>query len=799
MASTAQRVFVNNVDSYIGNALCLGLHDAVRSGASRLVGTLKGGENIMVPPNVKRIFPRVVPTQLLKSLVQCAVLIYDMHEADLEELEFVIQALQNGDFDKPVTIILISSVATWALTKVDREPVPEPEKPPTPPPAEGEGAEGEEAPAAEAPAADGEGDDLEEEKEEEKRSSIKEEKPKKPVTIPVLLGEDGFEARRPSAKYLGWHTLEQRLLALNRKDNVSAFVVAAGVLYGCGELVLHDAFASALLYGGSTHRTIGPGNNYIPTAHVLDVVALVRHLSQAALEGREVGPSRYLLAVDRVPCTQRQIFEGIVGALGDPKRAPPGMAPPGTPADSKLPDGRLRAKDGYELQAKDGYELPLQAIEFEQALGVENADLFACFDLRLLPTERMQAEGFYTYSGCFAEDVGQVVAEFAEWRDVSPINLAVTGPPCVGKTALAKSLSQAFNVEYIGVAELLEHLVAQEPPNELLAELAEATGVDIEALAAMEKEEKAAAVEKMRGPRDASHLSADLLARIVQTVGLGTNGCKHKGFVLDGFPRSAEEAKLLFMEPPAPEEDEEGEPGEPTLRATAPLLAVVLEPPEDEAYLATVAEIPEESRVENHTDEAGFQRRLTRYRGEAALADTFYDEALPSRRDPSGQPAPGTVLRIPVEGKAASDVFAAAAEALRAKPLPFNYISHTEIAAAAEEISPETVMEADVVDEDAQQALREKEEREQWEMLMAKERVLLIKQSVALRAYLGEVVVPVVIDALMEICHLQPADPVDYLAEYLYHAVTAKEELGKIPPHWNDLEWGPPPDSEAEA
>ena len=35
------------------------------------------------------------------------------------------------------------------------------------------------------------------------------------------------------------------------QDNVTAYVVAAGVLYGCGELVLHDAFASALLYGGS--------------------------------------------------------------------------------------------------------------------------------------------------------------------------------------------------------------------------------------------------------------------------------------------------------------------------------------------------------------------------------------------------------------------------------------------------------------------------------------------------------------------------------------------------------------------
>jgi hypothetical protein len=35
-------------------------------------------------------------------------------------------------------------------------------------------------------------------------------------------------------------------------------------------------------------------------------------------------------------------------------------------------------------------------------------------------------------------------------------------------------------------------------------------------------------------------------------------------------------------------------------------------------------------------------------------------------------------------------------------------------------------------------------------------------------------------------------------ARYLYHAVTAKAELGKIPPHWSDLEWGPPADSEAE-
>merc|ERR1719487_2404990 len=122
------------------------------------------------------------------------------------------------------------------------------------------------------------------------------------------------------------------------------------------------------------------------------------------------------------------------------------------------------------------------------------------------------------------------------------------GPPCVGKTTLAKALSQAFNVEYIGVDELLKQLAAMDPPHPLQEEVAEAG----------------------EGPPDASHLSADLLTRIVQTVGLGSNGCRHKGFVLDGFPRSAEEANLLFMEQPPPQDPAELEGAEapqPTLRS----------------------------------------------------------------------------------------------------------------------------------------------------------------------------------------------------------------------------------------
>jgi adenylate kinase len=277
--------------------------------------------------------------------------------------------------------------------------------------------------------------------------------------------------------------------------------------------------------------------------------------------------------------------------------------------------------------------------------------------------------------------------------------------------------------------------------------------------------------------------------RVVQEA-LGSNACKYRGFVLDGFPRTAEEAKMLFLEPP--EEVGEGEEESPDvnkeqkLLPTAPLLAVVLEPPEEEQHLNLVREIPEDVRVENHTDEAGFSARLQRFTSQPQAVE-FYTERLPAEN----------ILRIAKYFTDEQEIFQAASEALKAKPLPFNYIAPLALA-TADVTEPEVLIEPSVDEAALAAARREEEERARERALIEKERELLIKQSVELRAYLGEHVVPVVIEALMEICHLQPSDPIDYLAEYLYHAVSAKEELGKIPAHWSTMDWGPPPDSELE-
>jgi adenylate kinase len=725
------KVFVNNVDSYVGNALCLGMHS---TGSFRIVGTLKGGENNMVPPNVKRIIPRVIPTQLLKTLAQCQVVVYNLHDADLEELEFIVQAIDHGDFTQPITFILVSTVATWGCTQCEREPVPE--EPPEEPPAEeaAEAVEGEVP--AETPAA-AEDLEMEEEGEAPEKKEPSKQEPARPQMRPQTILEKEFERRKPMVKYLGWHLLEQRFLTLNRKENVKSYIVAAGILYGCGELSMHDPFASALLFGGSQHRTLGPGENYLPMAHVLDVVGLVQHLAVQATDPAGTPlTQRYLLSVDREPATQRSVLEAVVKTLGDPAM------------------------------------LPLKSVEYEQALTVENADLLACLDLRLEPTSAMLEEGFaWTHSGSFVADAEAVAQEFAEWRDIRPIHIAVGGPPCLGKTALCAKLAAAFNTEHIAVATLLEKLRAEDPPSDLAAELSEAGELE----------------------KAWEELSPEVQSRLVERA-LRTSACRYRGFVLDGYPRSQQDAELLFVEPPEPvgelAEGEEPPPPPPkTLRPIAPLLAVVLTMPNEAEHLARVQELygaeDAAGRVEGQNDEAGFQRRLARYK-EAPSSVDFYTEHLPER-----------ILTIDVTGRADQDVFQEAAEALLRKDLPFNYIAPIDFPPPPETV--EEQVEEPAIDEAAiALAKREEEERARERALIERERELLVKQSKPLRDYLSEVVVPPVIEALMEICHLQPADPVDYLAEYLFHAATNKEELGPLPKHWADLEWTPQPPGDDE-
>ncbi len=65
-----------------------------------------------------------------------------------------------------------------------------------------------------------------------------------------------------------------------RKDKLKTYVIWSGLLYGCGEGVLHSLFKCSWL---GTHKTLpilGLGNNKVPMIHVSDLAGVVLAVAQ---------------------------------------------------------------------------------------------------------------------------------------------------------------------------------------------------------------------------------------------------------------------------------------------------------------------------------------------------------------------------------------------------------------------------------------------------------------------------------------------------------------------------------------
>ncbi|KAF4752379.1 hypothetical protein FOZ62_030901, partial [Perkinsus olseni] len=241
------RIFINNADTYVGNALCADLQKILET-PTRIHATVKGGDDCQVPPPVRRIVSRRDQSNVLKAVSQSHLAVFDLHSSDLAEVDFVLRRLKSQSLDQQLVLVLISSVMVWAKTKPNSvdESV-------------GDGSVPETASENASDAEQLQGSET------------------------AVLTDADWRRRVPSSRYRSWKTLETLALSLNSLDNINAYVVCSGVLYGNGELAFYDDFRAAWL-GEDTHRIIGDGENIIPTLHVRDLARCVRHLSAATEE-----------------------------------------------------------------------------------------------------------------------------------------------------------------------------------------------------------------------------------------------------------------------------------------------------------------------------------------------------------------------------------------------------------------------------------------------------------------------------------------------------------------------------------
>ena len=269
---------------------------------------------------------------------------------------------------------------------------------------------------------------------------------------------------------------------------------------------------------------IGKGANCMPTIHVSD---LTNAIDRIITQGHDY--SSYLIAVDESTTqTQKEIMQTISDGIGN---------------------GMIKEISIQEAIKESWCEFMTVNVQLEASPCLQDA-----FDWKYP-------------NGINPESMADLNTEFNYFRGLFPLKVFITGPPCSGKTHFAKKLNDLYGVPHLKIEDIVTM------GKQLTTEYGETVRARVEEL----KDQAEAEYEKTRKKKDPDfdretcnpRLPDDVIWELVK-IQLNSAGCMNKGFILEGFPRSWEDASSIFVDKvpkevePKPEgEEEEGEEPEP--------------------------------------------------------------------------------------------------------------------------------------------------------------------------------------------------------------------------------------------
>lgn len=143
-----------------------------------------------------------------------------------------------------------------------------------------------------------------------------------------------------------------------------------------------------------------------------------------------------------------------------------------------------------------------------------------------------------------------VVTEYRQSRKLVPLRICILGPPAGGKTTLARQLAERYKLHHIKIKDVIDGAI-----NELesLAARSNAAASDEQAEEMTDEEEQRISdaselleqvVENQK--ENNNRLDDQFVIRFYKEK-LLSKACQNQGFVLDGFPKVAEQALALFQ------------------------------------------------------------------------------------------------------------------------------------------------------------------------------------------------------------------------------------------------------------
>ncbi|XP_061742393.1 adenylate kinase 7-like [Nerophis ophidion] len=548
-----------------------------------------------------------------------------------------------------------------------------------------------------------------------------------PITsddLELPFTDDDFRRRQAHPNFQEHLELEKKVVKLGKSDRrmFATYVVASGLQYGMGEQVFHFFFKMSWLGQEKTIPVFGDGTNIVPTIHINDLASVIQKII-------EVQPKPYyLLAVDCSNNTMEDIVKAIAVALG-----------PGT------------------IQKK-----PFEEAFLEQDLSLMEIDLMhinllmeAAHLKELVPIRWLCESGL-------VENIELVVEEYRQTRGLLPIRICVLGPPAVGKSTVCQQICGHYKLHHIRlrktVAETISHLEHTVRNMNSEAENEEST-------AATETQELLNSL-KDNMEQNGGMLDDHLLVKVMVDK-LMSNPCKNQGYVLDGFPKTYEQAKeLLHVEEP----ESEDKPSVVSLynKKIIPEFVVCLDA-SDDFLRDLVINLPEKLVQEHKYEQDNFLKNLSKYRESNVEEETLLkyleelditcflidvssgETPMDQIRDRVGRPRNYDSMEVQEEGGVQAD---------------------SQDEEEEDEDDEEEEDEEELGRKEAEDARKRSERWEKWSKSFEEKRQWEVQQlevlSVPMKKYLMDTNIMATISQGLIACGAAwPDDPLDFLAEYL--------------------------------
>ena len=343
------------------------------------------------------------------------------------------------------------------------------------------------------------------------------------------FNEEDYPKRIPYGYYSNFKITETMALEI-KNSNVKTYVICPGFIYGCGEDFFFDYFKKAWLGKIDYFPIRGNGYNFIPTIHIKDLISIIKRVINIKPE------ISYIIACDKTKEPfMKEILESITKGIGGIK---------------------LKSINEYDI---DEFEI-MNYTELKINIPIKLSSFLSDTSQNYLNLIQWHCEFG------IKENISQIIKEFKLYRQLNSLRIIISGPPLGGKSSLAEFLSKKYQISRFDVKTVLEW-GEKNGDNELVQEIKQKKE-EIEELVkkALEEHEHKKGKKKTELPLDVSALKKfpnDFSAKLFKDR-IKKDECIMKGYILDNFPKSYVDCQNLFcvdLPPKIKEEDEENKEG----------------------------------------------------------------------------------------------------------------------------------------------------------------------------------------------------------------------------------------------